>query len=99
MLTMVGKEEATLRAPINPQNGETWKLKGAWKWRPDTQIGAVYSFHKFNDWKSLYIERRDYLRSTMWCVISYFPINELKLFEASHSHREELWNKKNCDNL
>ena len=69
---MVGKEEATLSALINPQKGETGKLKAAWKWKPDTQVGAFYSSHKFNDWKNLYIERRDYVRSTMQCVISFF---------------------------
>ena len=87
---MVGKEEATLSALINPQKGETGKLKAAWKWKPDTQVGAFCSFHKFNDWKNLYIERRDYVQSTMQCVITFFKIDELKLFEASHSHREEL---------
>ena len=65
MLSMVGKEEATLSALINPQKGEIGKLKAAWKWEPDTQVGAFCSFHKFNVWKILYTERRDYVQSTM----------------------------------
>ena len=44
---MVGKEEATLSALINPQKGETGKLKAAWKWKPDTQVGAFCSFTNF----------------------------------------------------